>query len=222
MKKSRSNKDWQKYSERYALSILTDELKIPRNRIIESESPDFLFEFEGKQIGAEIVEYHKSPKETEARNAYKRVIDNYKGEKGKLTSIIVFDENVSTFNRKDGEKQLQDEIDGLLTNPDYDAQYLQSADKWDFDLESELPVSVCSVGVCQHVKTEILEQIIRNKEEKLTSYKNLHNELDEFWLIVYVDMYEYDYFENMKKPIIATLFDRIYLTHTADRVLRVK
>ena len=222
MKKSRSNKDWQKYSEHYALSILTDELKIPRNRIIESESPDFLFEFEGKQIGAEIVEYHKSPKETEARNAYKRVIDNYKGEKGKLTSIIVFDENVSTFNRKDGEKQLQDEIDGLLTNPDYDAQYLQSADKWDFDLESELPVSVCSVGVCQHVKTEILEQIIRNKEEKLTSYKNLHNELDEFWLIVYVDMYEYDYFENMKKPIIATLFDRIYLTHTADRVLRVK
>ncbi len=222
MKKSRSNKDWQKYSERYALSILTDELKIPRNRIIESESPDFLFEFEGKQIGAEIVEYHKSPKETEARNAYKRVIDNYNGEKGKLTSIIVFDENVSTFNRKDGEKQLQDEIDGLLTNPDYDAQYLQSADKWDFDLESELPVSVCSVGVCQHVKTEILEQIIRNKEEKLTSYKNLHNELDEFWLIVYVDMYEYDYFENMKKPIIATLFDRIYLTHMADRVLRVR
>lgn len=222
MNQRKSNKDWQKYSERYALSILTDELKIPRNRIIESESPDFLFEFEGKQIGAEIVEYHNNPKETEARKAYQKVIDNYKGEKGKLTSIIVFDENVSTFNRKDGEKQLQDEIDGLLTNPDYDAQYLQSADKWDFDLESELPVSVCSVGVCQHVKTEILEQIIRNKEEKLTSYKNLHNELDEFWLIVYVDMYEYDYFENMKKPIIATLFDRIYLTHTADRVLRVK
>ena len=222
MKKSKSNKDWQKYSEHYAFNILTDELKIPRNRIVESESPDFLFEFEGKQIGAEIVEYHKNPKETEARKAYMRVIDNYKGEKGKLTSIIVFDEDVSTFNRKEGEKQLQDEIDVLLTNPDYDAQYLQSADKWDFDLDSELPVSVCSVGFCQHVKTEILEQTIRNKEIKLTSYKNLHNELDEIWLIVYVDMYEYDYFKDMEKPMIATLFDRIYLTHTADRVLRVK
>ena len=150
------------------------------------------------------------------------MIDNYKGEKGKLTSIIVFDDDVSTFNRNDGEKQLQDEIDGLLTNPDYDAQYLQSADKWDFDSESELPVSVCSVGVCQHVKTEILEQTIRNKEIKLTSYKKLHDELDEFWLIIYVDMYEYDYFENMKKPMISTLYDSIYLTHTADRVLRVK
>ena len=150
------------------------------------------------------------------------MIDNYKGEKGKLTSIIVFDDDVSTFNRNDGEKQLQDEIDGLLTNPDYDAQYLQSADKWDFDSESELPVSVCSVGVCQHVKTEILEQTIKNKENKLTLYKNLHDELDEFWLIVYVDMYEYDYFENMEKPTIVTLYDRIYLTHTADRVLRVK
>ena len=75
MKKSRSNKNWQKYSERYALSILTDELKIPRNRIIESESPDFLFEFEGKQIGAEIVEYHKKSKETEARKTYQKVVN---------------------------------------------------------------------------------------------------------------------------------------------------
>lgn len=150
------------------------------------------------------------------------MIDNYKGEKGKLTSVIVFDENVSVFNRKEGEKQLQDEIDCLLANPDYDAQYLQSADKWDYDTESELPVSVCSVGICQRVKTEILEQTIRNKENKLASYKNLHDELDEFWLIVYVDMYEYDYFENMEKPTIVTLYDRIYLTHTVDRVLRIK
>ena len=222
MKQRNSNKDWQKYSERYALYILTDELKIPRERIVESESPDFLFEFEGKQIGAEIVEYHKNPKETEARKAYQKVIDNYKGEKGKLTSVTVFDENVSVFNRKEGEKQLQDEIDVLLANPDYDAQYLQSADKWDFDTESELPVSVCSVGICQRVKTEILEQTIRKKENKLTLYKNSHDELNEFWLIVYVDMYEYDYFENMEKPTIVTLYDRIYLTHTVDRVLRIK
>ena len=179
VKQRKSNKYWQKYSERYALNILTDELKIPRYRIVESESPDFLFEYEGKQIGAEVVGYHRNPKETEARKAYQKVIDNYQGEKGKLTSIIVFDENVSVFNRKEGEKQLQDEIDGLLANPDYDTQYLQSADKWDFDTESELPVSVCSVGVCQHVKTEILEQTIKNKENKLTLYKNLHDELDE-------------------------------------------
>ena len=110
MKQRNSNKDWQKYSERYALYILTDELKIPRERIVESESPDFLFEFEGKQIGAEIIEYHKNPKETEARKAYQKVIDNYKGEKGKLTSVTVFDENVSVFNRKEGEKG-KDEVD---------------------------------------------------------------------------------------------------------------
>ncbi len=222
MKQRTSNKNWQKYSERYALYILTDELKIPRERIVESESPDFQFGFEGKLIGAEIVEYHKSPKETEARNAYQKVIENYKGEKGKLTSIIVFDENVSAFNKKEGEKLLQDEIDGLLANPNYDAQYLQSADKWNFDSESELPVSVCCVGVCQHVKSEILEKTIRKKENKLAWYKKLHNELDEFWLIIYVDMYEYDYIENMEKPTIVTQYDRIYLTHMADRVLRIK
>ena len=85
-----TNKEWQKYGERYALTILTDELKIPHDSILESESPDFIFRYEGKWIGAEVVEYHRSPKETEARKAYQKAIDQYKGKKGKLTSVIVF------------------------------------------------------------------------------------------------------------------------------------
>jgi hypothetical protein len=217
-----TNNDLQKYGERYALNILTDELKIPRDSIIESESPDFIFIYEGKQIGAEVVEYHRNPKETEARKAYQKAIDKYKGKTGKLTSVIVFDENVRAFNRKKSEEQLLDEIDNLLTDQYYDAQHLQSADEWEIDSESELPVSVCSIGVCQHVNAEILEQTIRNKEKKLTMYKNLHKDINEFWLIVYVNIYEYDYFENMKTPMISTSYNRVYLTHTQDRVFRIK
>ena len=220
--KRTTNIDWQKYGERFALNILTDELKIPRDSIIESESPDFIFKYEGKQIGAEVVEYHRSPKETEARKAYQKAIDKYKGKAGKLTSVIVFDENVRAFNRKKSENQLLDEIDNLLEDQYYEAQHLQSADEWELDSESELPVSVCSIGVCQHVNAKILEQIIRNKEKKLTTYKNLHKDVDEFWLIVYVNMYEYDYFKNMEKPIISTSYTSIYLTHMQDRVLRIK
>ena len=78
---------------------MTDELKIPRERIVESESPDFLFDFEGKQIGAEIVEYHKSRKETEARKAYQKVIDNYKGEKG--TFIFYLYPKILNFTKSD-------------------------------------------------------------------------------------------------------------------------
>ncbi|MBR1447504.1 MAG: hypothetical protein IJ588_02005 [Prevotella sp.] len=214
--------DWQKYGERFALNILTDELRIPRDSIIESESPDFIFNYEGKQIGAEIVEYHRNSKETEARNAYQKAIDRYKGKKGKLTSVIVFDENVTAFNRKKSEEQLLDEIDNLLTDEYYDAQHLQSADEWEIDSESEFPTSVCSIGVSQHVNTEILEQTIRKKEKKLSLYKNLHKSIDEYWLIVYVNMYEYDYFENMEKPEISSSYDRIYLTHIVDRTLRIK
>ena len=73
--KSSKHIDWQKYSERFALNILTDELKIPCDSIIESESRDFIFIYEGKQIGAEVVEYHRNPKETEARKAYQKTID---------------------------------------------------------------------------------------------------------------------------------------------------
>ena len=168
------------------------------------------------------MEYHRSPKETEARKAYQKAIDKYKGEKGKLTSVIVFDENVRAFNGKKSEGELLEEIDTLLSDQDYDAQHVQSADEWDFDSDSELPISVCSIGVCQHVDADILEKTIRNKEKKLTAYKNLHKDIDEYWLIVYVNMYEYDYFKNMEKPMINTSYNRIYLTHTQDRVLRVK
>ena len=213
--------DRQKYGERFALHILTDELIIPRDAIIESESPDFIFEYEGKKIGAEVVEYHRDPKETEARKAYQKAIDKYKGVKGKITSITVFDENIRAFNGKMSEGQLLEEISNLLSDPDCDAQHLEAADEWDLDSESELPVSVCSIGECQHVKTDVLEKIIRNKEKKLNRYKNLHNDIDEFWLIVYVDTYEYDYFENMEKPKIDTSYDRIYLTHLTDKIMRV-
>lgn len=222
MVKRITNKEWQKYGERYALNILTDELKIPRDSIVESESPDFMFKYEGKQIGAEIVEYHRDPKETEARKAYQKAINKYKGKKGMLTSIMIFDENVRAFNRMKSENQLLDEIDNLLEDQYYEAQHLQSADEWKLDSESELPVSICSIGVCNHVIPEILEQTIRKKESKLTLYQKLHKNIDEYWLIVYVNMHEYDYFKNMETPIISTLYNRIYLTHTQDGILRIK
>ena len=217
-----TNKEWQKYSERYALTILTNELKIPQDSINESESPDFIFSYEGKRIGAEIVEYHKNLKETEARKAYQKTIDKYKGKKGKLTSVIAFDEDMVAFNSKNSGKQLLDEISNLITDQSYVAQHLQYADERDFDTESELPISVCSIGICQHVNTDILEKIIRDKEKKLSRYKSLNKNIDEYWLIVYVNIYEYDYFENMEKPMISTSFDRLYLTHMQDRTLRIQ
>lgn len=217
-----TNKDWQKYGERFALNILTDKLKIHRDNISDSESPDFIFEYEGKNIGAEVVEYHKDPKATEARNAFQKAIDKFRGKTGKLTSVIVFPENVATFNGKKSEEELLKDIDNLLIDQDFESHHVQSADEWDCDSESNLPVSVCSIGICQHVKIDVLEQTIRNKEQKLTEYKNSHRDIDEYWLIVYVDHYEYDYFEKMEIPKIDSTYNRIYLTHLTDGVLRIK
>ena len=75
---------------------------------------------------------------------------------------------------------------------------------------------------CQHVKVDILEQTIRKKEKKLTEYKNSNRDIDEYWLIVYVDQYENDYIEKMEMPKIDSTYNRIYLTHLVDGVLRIK
>lgn len=217
-----TNRYWQKYGERFAMNILTDELKIPRENICDSESPDFLFEYEGKNIGAEVVEYHKDPKVTEAHKAYQKAIDKYRTKAGKLTSVIVFPENIATFNGKKSEEELLEDIDNLLIDQDFESHHVQSADEWDCDAESGLPVSVCTIGICQHVKVDVLEHTIRNKEKKLTEYKSLHKDIDEYWLIVYVDQYEYDYIDKMEKPKIESTYNRIYLTHLADGILRIK
>jgi len=222
MSEPKTNREWQKYGERFALYILTDELRIPRDNICDDESPDFLFEYEGKKIGAEIVEYHKNPKITEARKAYQKAIDKYKGKLGKLTSVTVFAEDIAAFNGKNSEEQLLKDIDNLLKDQSYESQFLQDADEWNIDSESELPVSACTIGVCDLVKVDVLEKTIRNKERKLTDYKNLHKDIDEYWLIVYVDYYENDYIEKMEKPIIDTSYNRIYLTHLVDGMLRIK
>lgn len=216
-----SHRDAQKYEERFAINILTDELKIPRDCLLESESPDFIFQYDGKQIGAEVVEYHRNPKETEAHEAFQRAIDKYKVKPGKLASVTVFAEDIAAFNRKKSEAQLLEGIDNLLKDQDYESQYVQSAEEWDFDADSELPVSVCTIGVCELVKADVLEQLIRNKEKKLTEYKHSQEDIDEYWLIVYVDQYKYDYFEKMEKPTISSLYNRIYLTHLVDGVLRI-
>ena len=100
-----TNREWQKYGERVELNILTDVLKIPNDSILESESPDFIFQYEGKQIGAEVVEYHRNSKVTEARKAFQRAIDKYKGKLGKLTSVTVFAEDIAAFNGKNSEEQ---------------------------------------------------------------------------------------------------------------------
>lgn len=222
MSERMTNRDWQKYGERFALHILTDKLNVPQEKISDYESPDFIFKYKGKTIGAEVVEYHKNPRETEARKAFQKAIDKYRSKNGKLTSITVFAENLATFNGKQSENELLKDIDNLLIDQDFESHHVQSADEWNLESESELPVSVCSIGLCQHVKVDILEQTIRKKEEKLTEYKNLHRNIDEYWLIVYVDQYEYDYFEKMETPKIDSTYNRIYLTHLTDGVLKIK
>lgn len=46
MSERMTNRDWQKYGERFALHILTDKLNVPREKISDYESPDFIFKYE--------------------------------------------------------------------------------------------------------------------------------------------------------------------------------
>lgn len=86
VKRELKHKEIQKNKERVALNILTDKLLISRQNITESESPDFIFKYEGKIIGAEVVEYHRSKKVTEARKAFQKLLIITRG---KRVSLLV-------------------------------------------------------------------------------------------------------------------------------------
>ena len=68
-----TNRDWQKYGECFALNILTDKLKIPRENICDSESPDFIFEYKGKYYTA-VMSVEKGSFKKSSFDEYKDVI----------------------------------------------------------------------------------------------------------------------------------------------------
>lgn len=223
-----THKEIQELEEKDALKPLLKELQIPSYGC--SDKPDARISYEGKEIGIEIVGYHKSEEYKKASSALDdslkkyEIIVNERGERGKQISVMMNEEQTIFYSKSD-EKQLFKEIENSINHIDAFSQYVLFADS-----DSILPpnekceVMRCGIALCEHLDIGQLQTFISKKELKLKEYKVLqkNRDIDEYWLVIYVNQQEYDYFEGQQLPPIESEYRRIYLTHSTDGVLLIK
>lgn len=218
----------QKSEEKTAMEILLAELHA--NGFEKSESPDARICYNGKQIGIEVVGYHRDKDNKEANATLDKSLEKYgkaineRGERGIEISVLIDDEQAPNYTSAE-EKHLFEAIENRRNGNDVFNQYVMG-----ITIRQTSPDERCSVlrdggATCEEVDVELVNKLIAKKEKKLQGYKKLpqNNFLEEYWLIIYVDCFEYDYFERISFQLPKeTAYNRIYLTHLTDGVLRIK
>lgn len=223
-----THQELQRLEEINALKPLLKELQI--NDVVYSDKPDARFSYGGKEIGVEIVGYHRSEANMQASSALDESLKKYediineRGERGKQISVMM-DEEQAVFYTKSDEEQLFKEIENSINGIDDFSRYVLFADA-DAILPPNEPcfVARCGIALCQNVSAEKLQTIVTKKELRLQQYKGLseNQTLSEYWLIIYVNQQEYDYIQGQKISKIESDYSRIYLTHSSDGVLLIK
>ena len=218
----------QKMEERDSLMPLLKELQV--KCVVYSEKPDARIPYDHKVIGIEIIGYHRSEDNMkaysaldESLNKYEKII-NERGERGKQITVFLNGEQVVFYNKTE-EPKLFEDIEKSINNIDIYNRYLLYADADPILPPNDMCV-VCKggIGICEYVSIEKLKELINKKDLRLQQYKELpqNRYIDEYWLVIYVNKYEYDYFRGIQMPFLKTDYSRVYLTHSEDGVALIK
>lgn len=218
----------QKLEERDALKPLLKVFQV--ESVAYSEKPDTRISYDGKTIGIEVVGYHRSQEYKEASSAlnkslkkYEKII-NERGLRGKQISVMIDEEQTVHYSKSD-ESQLFNEIESSIKCIDYNLHYVLFADADPILPPNEkCEVMRCGISFCEHISIDQLQKVIGKKELKLIEYKALpkNRDIDDYWLVIYVNQHEYDYFKGQQLPKVESEYSRIYLTHSTDGVLPIK
>ena len=224
-----THQEQKKIEEKIALEILFKELQI--KDYIQSESPDTHICYDGKQIGVEVTGYHRDEDNKAADAALDNSLKKYealineRGDRGKEISVLIDDEQAIYYTSEKEESTLFEAIDHKLNGKDVFNPYVM-----DVVIRQLLPNEECvilrdGVASCEEVEIDLLNKLIAKKENKLQGYKKRpqNSSLEEYWLLIHINCYEYDYFEKTPFQLTKeTAYNRIYLTHLVDGVLRIK
>ena len=223
-----THKELQELEERDALKPLLKELQV--ESFVSSDKPDARIHFDNKTLGIEVSGYHRSEDYKKASSAlddslkkYESII-NKRGERGKQISVMMDEEQTVHYTKSD-ENQLFNEIENSINGVDEFFQYILFADADPILPPNEnCEVVRCGIAFCEHLNTDQLQAVIDKKELKLRKYKGLpkNRDIDEYWLIIYVNQHEYDYFQGQQLPHFESEYSRIYLTHSNDGILPIK
>lgn len=223
-----THKESQRLEEMDALKPLLNELHV--SSVDYSEEPDARIPYNGKIIGVEVVGYHKSEDVMKAYSAFQKSLKKYeemineRGLKGMQITVMVSNEQIIFYNRSD-ENELFKELDSSINHSDEIFNYILFADADPIlSPNDKCEVHSGGIGVVNLVSVDVLNKLIAKKELRLQHYKELsiNKTINEYWLVIFVNQYEYDYFKGQQLPKVESEYSRIYLTHSTDGVLPIK
>lgn len=230
-----------KNTERSYIQPLFDYLKITKDSIIETESPDFIITYEGNKIGIELVTICPSRKFDPKRRSLSAISKQKRMDALKYYEKILADRNENilidvqfkriafwnTERKHNFIKQVVDEIENLRSA--YKANFLAGeviSSEQDENIKFVESIQVVldntpephvispSLEYLNKITQDDFNQCVCDKFEKLYKYKRLkkNKDVQEFWLAVSIHYNEpYEFWTVPYEPPQNNGYKRIYL-----------
>ena len=222
MNKKRTHIGRQKAFELYAFTPILNSLKIPFENVDNSkECPDIRFEYNGKQIGIEVIDCY--PKTFNRRSKF--AIDGLYNQIGDYLesksiygqyAVCLKDCVCETSKINAIRNVIFGEVEGLIrgTLPREQCEYIDEVSGSQWSVHCNYTI-ICPFERMLHpIVTPPISDINACVEKKNTLYHTYNKDLDEVWLLIYIPTNE-NYYSAKGIPRLSDLetnFRRIYVT----------
>lgn len=218
-----------KKHERLAVEPVINSLGLNGSDLKDSESPDFILSYCNRNIGIEVVSYGNELKESE--HAFQKVLEEYaksldkQSTKKYYISVIPKFGYIQPIDYKKANKKIHEELNGLYngTLTEEQSTFFDGASFVEVNNSECIKSVILTDGYWEYndVNHENLLSLIKKKERKLKTYKELHHDINVFWLIVSVPYSSRTGIKNKIKSSehFVSGYNRIYLTDEADCIL---
>ena len=212
--------------EKWEVSFLFKHLGVKTYH--KCESPDFIFDYEGKRIGLEHTNCFPNKKTIE-NNSWQSIENLITKElnKSDLPPRLI---SYSIDSHKDGKKNAKAIAEEILNGYRFMLENgfnrLDASESHGFNFNrltylsyfsnytpKEFKLSEMTGGTESQNDIKPVFESVRKKENKLTEYKQLpkNKTINEYWLAVYIPVHEYCIIKNDAECFLNSAYDRIYL-----------
>lgn len=235
-----------KLREKDAICPILKKLDITEDDVLFRDKPDiYIQNYNGKQIGIEIVECLPSAILKGEHNSKRRLFDIkwsicqsyrkwlYQNNKaGFIVWVFFKDDFENTIKGKTKNRIVQDIVDELkvftideIGERDYfncnNSKYLHHLDVQRYHRAYN---EIVPLGRAQHVEPitkYLIDETIKQKEDKIEKYYKNCPTMDECWLCINLPLIESYDFDGFEYKIEKSNYDRIYLTQS-ENILQLK
>ena len=194
----------------------------------KNESPDFIFDYEGKHIGLEHIKCLPTGKmkENNEWRSIELLIEKEVNKSDLPPHFLIYSVESHNEGKKNVKKIANEILNGYKFMLDHGTNHIDDVEECGFKLEKlsylsffpdkileRIVLSEMTGGVVRQEDLKAVQASVRKKEQKLKEYrmKPGNESIHEYWLAVYIPVLEFCTMDGATEPFKDSTFDRIYL-----------